>query len=38
MMILDHLTAVKAENEVQGYLIDDLSRCKSVHLMLKDML
>lgn len=38
MMILYQLTAVKSENEVQGNLIDDLSRCQSVHLILKEKL
>ena len=38
MMFLDQLLAIKAENEVQGDLIDDLSRCKSLYLMLKYVL
>ena len=38
MMLFDQFAAVKAENEVQGDLIDDLSRCKSVYLMLKYVL
>ncbi len=37
MVFLNQLTALKSENEVQGDLIDDLSRCKPVYLMLKDV-
>ena len=38
MMLLDQFAALKTENEVQSYLINDLSRSKSVYLMLKDVL
>ena len=37
-MMLYQLTAFKAEYEVQGYLIDDLSWSKPIYLMLKDVL
>lgn len=38
MMFINQFAALKTKNEVQGYLINDLSRSKSVYLMLKDML
>ena len=38
MMLLDQFPTVKAKNEVQGDLIDDLSRCKPIYLMLKYVL